>query len=470
MQHYVGLSEYDLTKKRIDTQIFYEPQTLLNAHLLLSGMSGSGKSTQAMGFLASAAQSGAEIDIFDAHDEFGGIPNSCACIFSQATGYGYNPLVLDTNPHTGGVNSQVNFFVRLIKNVTPQFGVKQEGVLRNLLIDTYAAHNITQENPASWKKLSIDENTRLDLIEKGLIDRLHEYYPTMEDLKAFAKEKLIALTIGADNPCVTAFEALTRFRKKMDAMMRQRTRSISEEEIIKLDAQIQAQGVKCIEAYTNFINAMEHGREIDDILKYDSVDVLTSVIQRITLLATTGILSANEPPFGDNIVRVHQLKSISHEQQVLYVKLRLQDIFDRCKRRGQVAPGSPPRHIVFLDEAHKYFTSEDADIINIISKEARKFGLGLWAASQEPTSFPESFLTNVGATILLGIHTSYWKKAASMFRINEAILLAIKPKEIMSVKFLKDGCVDPPFSNVVVPNPNSPMGRRAVAVRQGGTE
>ena len=95
-----------------------------------------------MGFLASAARSGAEIDIFDAHDEFNSIPNTTSCMFSQATGYGYNPLVLDTNTHTGGVNSQVDFFVRLIKNVTPQFGVKQEGVLRHLLVDTYAAHNI----------------------------------------------------------------------------------------------------------------------------------------------------------------------------------------------------------------------------------------------------------------------------------------------------------------------------------------
>ena len=460
--HYVGLSEYDLSKLRKTTRVFYAPEDLTNGHLLVCGMSGTGKSTQARGFLRSAINAGIEVDVFDAHDEFGDIPGASAITFSQATGFGYNPLLLDTNPHTGGVNAQVDFFVRLIKNVTPQFGVKQEMVLRNLLVDTYCAHNITQEDPESWQKRSINEATRLALIESGDLTTLHQCYPTMEDLKSFARDKLIALTIGADNRCVTAFDGLTRLRKRLDTLFKQQGRAIHEDEIRKLDEQIETQGAKCIDTYTTFINKMETGREIDDILKYDSVDVLTSVIQRTSLLAATGILSANEPPFGDSQVRVHLIKSISDEQQVLYVKLRLQDVFDRCKRQGPIQPGTRPRRIVFLDEAHKYFDAHPSDIINVIAKEGRKFGLGLWCASQEPSAFPESFLTNAGAVIMLGIHTSYWKRATSMFRITEAALKAIKPKEVMAVKFLRDGCVDPPFSNIVVPNPSSDYGRKAV--------
>lgn len=465
MQHYIGLSEYDLHKFRKDTLMFYEPEALINGHLLMCGTSGVGKSTQARGLLSSAVTAGIEVDVFDAHDEFGNVPGATACTFSQATGYGYNPLVLDTDLHTGGVNAQVDFFVRLIKNVTPQFGSKQEGVLRNLLTDTYAAHNITQEAPRSWQKLRINETERLDLIEKCDLQNLHRFYPTMEDLKLFAKDKLIALTIGADNKCVTAFEALTRLRKKLDTLQRQHTRAINDAEIEKLGDQISAQGQKCKETYTIFIDSMDTGREIDDILKYDSADVLTSVFQRIVLLGVTGILNANEPPFGDSKVRVHQIKSISNDQQILYVKLRLQDLFDRCKRQGQIPPGTAPTNIAFLDEGNRYFSNDPSDIINVISLEGRKFGLALWCAAQEPTSFPESFLTSVGATIILGIHTSYWKKAASMFRISEESLKTIKPKEVMAVKFLKDGCVDPPFSNVVVPNPNSDRGRQAVAAR-----
>ncbi|SKA74331.1 hypothetical protein SAMN02745130_01375 [Thiothrix eikelboomii] len=105
-------------------------------------------------------------------------------------------------------------------------------------------------------------------------------------------------------------------------------------------------------------------------------------MQRLDLLNAAGIFRANPPPFTDSKVRVHQIKSLSNEQQVMFVKLRLQAIFDQCKRLGTTASGTELRHVVFLDEGHKYFSKEPDDIINVIAKEARKFGLGLWCASQ----------------------------------------------------------------------------------------
>lgn len=466
MNHFVGLHEFDLTHKRLNTPIYYNPATLINAHVLFVGMSGSGKSHCAGGFLTSAINAGGiELDVFDAHDEYSDLPGASSCIFSQATGYGYNPLVLNPDPHTGGVNSQINFIIRLVKQVTPQFGIKQEGVLRNLLLDTYASFGITQEDPRSWHRHEINEVKRAELIDKEDFETLHQCYPTMEDLKALAKEKMQALTIGSDQPCVTAFDALCRMRKRLEKLQRDRERAYSEEEICKLDDQIKKQNVKCIETYTAFIETISTGREIEDVLRYDSSDVIIGVVQRLVLLGSTGILSANRPPFGNSHVRVHQIKSLDHDQQVLYVKLRLLNIFDECKRQGMVAPGSPPRRICYLEEGHKYFTPEESDIINIISKEARKFGLGLWCSSQQPTSFPESFLTNTGCAVLLGLHTSYWKRAASMFRITEKDLLKVKPKEIMAIKCLVEGKVDPPFTSVVVPNPNNPMGRRAIEAK-----
>jgi len=461
MRHYIGLLEQDLRQKRVDTPVCYDPQDLINPHLLICGMSGTGKSYQALRFLASAAQSGIEIDVFDAHDELDQIPGAKACLFSQATQYGFNPLVLDTDPHTGGVDRQVSFFLGLIKSITPQFGIKQEAALRYLLVDTYAQAGISQGNRASWQKRIISESTRTTLIERQDYAALRDYYPTLEDLRAYTRRKVIALTLGSDNPCVTAFDSLTKMKRKLDALEKKLGKAVLDEDIAKLREQIEDQKQVCKESYGDFIDSMETGREIDDILKYDSVDVLTSVMQRLSVLAATGILSANEPPFGSSKVRVHQIKSCTHEQQVLYVKLRLQSIFDKLKRLGPVKPGEV-RQIVFLDEAHKYFNNEPDDIINIIAREARKFGLGLWCASQQPTAFPESFLTNVGATMLLGIHTSYWKRAASMFRVSEAELRSVKPKEIMAIKMLREGQVDPPFTNVVLPGESS-VGRRAEA-------
>lgn len=103
------------------------------------------------------------------------------------------------------------------------------------------------------------------------------------------------------------------------------------------------------------------------------------------------------------------------------------------------------------------------DSINVIAKEARKFGIGLWCSTQNPTAFPEDFLTNVGATVLLGIHPNYWRRGDARLRVPEETLKWIRSKETLAVKLQMEGISDPPFIGVLVPNPNSELGRRAAA-------
>lgn len=462
IRHYIGLNEYQYRQKNSKFPVYYEPASLINAHMLLCGMSGTGKSYQTKRFLETAARAGVQVDIFDVHEELDDIYGAVAAKYSQATGYGYNPLVLDADPHSGGVDNQVNLLVGLVRDATPQFGAKQEAVLRYLLTDVYAASGIFQSSPRTWLRREMTEQQREDLIAAKNWQGLREFYPTLEDLKSYAKRKLVSLTTGGDNKAITAFEHLRRIKSKLYQLQSRFAKSVDQSEIDRLGAQVEEQKIKCIEAYTSFVNEMKTGREIDDVMKYDSVDVLTSVLQRLDILMSAGgLFRSNPPPFGGAHVRCHQIKSISTPQQVLFVKLRLRDIFERCKKMGATSSGTEVRHIVFLDEAHKYFTENGDDIINVIAKEGRKFGLGLWCASQEPTAFPVSFLTNVGATVLLGIHSSFWKGMGTKMRITEDQLKYIKAKEVIATKLMKDGASDPPFSNIIVPNPASDAGRVA---------
>jgi DNA helicase HerA-like ATPase len=120
MQHYLGKSEYHLRQKQQDYPVNYAPDKLINAHLLVCGMSGTGKSFQSSRLLGSAAQAGIEVDVFDVHDELESIPGAAACRYSQATGYGYNPLELETDLHTGGVNRQTEYLLGLTGGVNRQ--------------------------------------------------------------------------------------------------------------------------------------------------------------------------------------------------------------------------------------------------------------------------------------------------------------------------------------------------------------
>jgi len=462
MKHYFGLSEYQLRQQQKEIPVYYEPGKLINGHLLLCGMSGTGKSYQSMRLLRSAAAAGVQVDVLDVHEELHSIPGCVAAKYSQATGHGYNPLVLDTDPHAGGVTRQADFIVGLIRQVTTQFGSKQEAALRNLIIDTYMMKGIFVDNPRTWERLCITERERETLIAERKWPELRKYYPTLGDLLDYAEKKVLTMMFGGDNKAMAALETLCKENARLQSLSMRYAKSTSEADREKLETQIASLSERCVETYSTAIQA-KPSREPKDLIKYDSRDVLVSVVQRLQILAASGIFRSNEPDFRGASVRVHQIKSLSDEQQVLFTKLRLRKIFDDLKLRGPTTSGSELRHVVFLDEAPKYFTEDKDDIINVVAREARKFGLGLWCAAQQPTSFPESFITNCGAKILLGIDSSYWKGSISKLRITEEGLKFIKPKEVISIKLQKEGQADPPFTNVIVPNPDFEVGRRAMA-------
>lgn len=461
MKQYLGLREYDLRQKSTEVPLYYDPSQLINAHLVLCGMSGTGKSFQCRRLLAGVARAGLEADIFDVHEELHDIPGACAVKYSQATGFGYNPLVLDLDPHSGGVNRQADFIVGLIKQVTTQFGSKQEAALRNLILDTYAAKGIWPDNPRSWARKQISEAERRRLLDDRQYQALRDFYPTLSDLLEYAERKVLQMLFGGDNKAMNALETLARLNQRLQSLnMKYNKVRETEDERAKLEEQIKRQEDKCIDAFTEAVKA-KSGREVRDLVKYDSKDVLISVVQRLQILSSAGIFNAKEPDFAGAKIRVHQIKSLSDEQQVMFVKLRLRAIFEQCKKLGPTPTGTELRRVVMLDEAPKYFSPEKDDIINIVAREARKFGLGLWCAAQSPTAFPEDFITNCGAKILLGIDASYWPGTMKRMRISEEGLRFIKAKEVMAVKLHREGQPDPPFVNVVVPNPGSDMGRRA---------
>ena len=466
MRHYLGLSEYKLRRESSDFPIYYEPEKLINGHLMLCGMSGTGKSFQSKRLLESAARAGLEVDVFDVHEELDDIPGAVAVKYSQATGFGYNPLVLDVDPHAGGVYRQADFIVGLIRQVTTQFGSKQEAALRNLIIDLYMTKGIFADNAKSWVKKEITERQRADLIQQRRWQELRDYYPTLTDLMEYSERKVLTIMFGGDNKAMSSLEALCRMNSRLNSLQMKAARNaLNSEEQEKLEKQINAQVEKVIEAFSKAVQN-NPTREPKDLIKYDSKEVLVSVIQRLQVLSSAGIFNANAPDFKGSKVRVHGIKSLSDDQQKLFVKLRLREIFEQCKKQGATKTGIELRHVIFLDEAPKYFTEESDDIINIVSRESRKFGLGLWCAAQEPTSFPQSFITNCGAKFLLGIDASFWRGAIQKMRITEDGLKYIKAKEVLAAKLQREGQSDPPFGNVIVPNPRSDAGRRAASFAQ----
>ena len=446
MKHVFGLNEYLYRQKNTQQNIVINTQELINGHLLLTGMSGTGKSYQAKRLIKSAIQQNLQVDIFDVHNELEQ-PGATSALYSESTQFGYNLLTLNSDPHSGGVRRRINEIINMVNTTSRKLGSKQETALRNLLSDVYRVNGCDDSNPKTWRKKEITGKIRQNLIDQQDYQALRQYYPIMDDLLSYADRKLTALYLGTDIKAVLALEKVNHLANQLNKALQKHKQSTQDEQIEKTEKALESAKAKVKDEFVAFIDQIDSGREISDVMKYNSKDVLQSVLERLNILNAAGIFRPNPPPFGDTNGRCHQIKHLSDDEQAMFVAMRLETIFRQCRDSG-VKPDL--QHIVFLDEAHKFITEESANIINIIAKEGRKFGLGLWCASQSPTHFSEDFLTNCGTTILLGLHSSYWEMACRKLRIEPTVLKFIRPQQAAAIKLQLKGSMESKFQNAII--------------------
>lgn len=447
MEYQFGINDYMHRQQGKSVPVFMRTSELINGHMLLAGMSGTGKSHMIGGLITSGARQGIEFDVFDPHSELD-MPGTRAVVYSEATRYGYNPLVLNPDRHSGGVQKKISAMVRMINATSRKLGPKQESVLRNLLEDVYFLSGTYADNPNSWKKLEMDEALRAQLIGAHKYSELKRYYPTIEDLISLAEKKIKCMILGLDNKSMMALDAVTRTAASLQSTAnKQRRGSGNDEELDKMQKQLELAKGKFKDSFEEYLDKIETGREISDLIKYSSADVLQSTLERIKILNSSGIFRSNPPPFGDAIARVHQIKSLSEDEQKMFVYTRMEEIF---RRRMDMGVRPDVEHVIIVDEASRFFVDDGDNIMNVIAKEARKFGLALWCSSQSPTHFSQDFLTNCGTTALLGLHSSFWDTACRQLRIDKDVLKYIKPAHVAAIKLQKKGDMEPKFNNVLL--------------------
>jgi DNA helicase HerA-like ATPase len=173
--------------------------------------------------------------------------------------------------------------------------------------------------------------------------------------------------------------------------------------------------------------------ELIDLIKYDSIDSIKSVVDRLGNLVSCGIFKNKEPIFDPNSdIWRYDIRALTNlDEKKLFVYCLLEEIFLQRVQGGQQ---DDVVEMIFLDEANLFFNDEADNIINIISKEARKFGLGLCCASQSPTHFSEDFISNVGTKIILGLDQMFWDGSVRKLKIEQQALEWIVPHQKMVVQ------------------------------------
>lgn len=479
-------------KDRAISNVVWDSSRLINGHTLLLGMSGSGK-THTLKRMLTALQLQSEgqtrFHVFDVHGDIR-IEGASEVMFAELTPYGLNPLRVNPDPHFGGVRKCIQNFIKTVNKASSQLGVKQEAVLRNILFDVYRNHGFNPDDPRSW----IVDEAEARLVSDGSDNRLYldvpfaekdaarslgarwdpsktlwwvptdQYdpsifrwapktvgrtHPHLGDVLSYANRLLKLSFLGSDQTAVTNLEKFARHASALTKRKIEAARSARDhvEDPAALDALEKAKE-KAIDSYVRYVNTVQTGNEFDSLIKYDSTDVLKSVVDRLESLRATGIFKGAAAPFDfDAPVWTYRLNALRPEEKKMFVLFRLQEIFAEAIQRGEQ---KQLRDVVVLDEAHLYVDNDDANILNTLAREARKFGVAIIAANQN-ADLPDGFLSSLATKIVLGIDEMYWNQAESKMRIDKRLLAWVRSREYMAVQLKEIGNTRSDWRWVVLP-------------------
>jgi len=423
--------------------LVWDSSTIVNGHILLVGASGTGKTFRLRHFMDTAIRQNPRVrfHVLDVHGDLR-IPGAEVVEFSESKDYGLNPLAISPDPDFGGVRKRIRAFISTLNRTSRRLGTKQEAVLANLLSDLYHSRGFRPESPATWRE-SPDRKM-----------------PTLGDLCRFTRFKLEGMIIGAGSKATVRLEAVNREAAKLgkawvEAKREERgagkgvTGEGGKAALDAAKAALEKAKAAAKEAYAEYVDAIETGREIGDLIKYNSRDVIQSVYERLITLESAGVFKPTRPPFTEgSSVRIYGLKALSADEQRIFVDILLEDLFFEARRLGE-RPSTET--FIVIDEAHKFVSEEDDHILNIIVKEARKFGIGLVLASQSLAHFPDDIIANAATKVILGIDEMFHEAMARKIRIDPKQIAGIKPHRTALIQIKAKGDLSNRFVPVVLP-------------------
>lgn len=490
----LGADDYRLFKDKQIEPVYWDTDKSINAHGMIVGITGAGKTHTIRSIVDQyKLQTNARIHVFDVHGDIR-IDGESRVRFSESTHYGLNPLALNTDPHYGGVRKRIQSFIFTLNSTSRQLGPKQESVLRCLMEDLYEMRGFKLNDPDTWHEepvtLSVEDAKKIYLdipfeqkdIAKSLaaktgvslgfdrerkcwftdrynpefdrwpIKTFGKTYPTLDDLISFTYSRLKTLYMGSDQAAMNALDMLNRKKTALrakDKKLNSGAASLMDtEEKKKLEDDIAKLKTDTVTAYKNYVDNISTGRELDNILRYSTHDVIKSVYDRLTNLRGTGIFKAVPPPHKPtDRVWVNDIQPLGVDEQRMFVEFYLQDLFLSSKQKGEQ---EEIQEVVVLDESHIFFNADPQNILNKLAKESRKYGYSMLCASQLPNHFSDDFLAAVAVKIILGIDDGQWDFMIRKMKMNIKTLDYIVAQQKIAVQIRNKGVLKTGFRHVNV--------------------
>ena len=402
MEILLGSDKWD--KSSSPKKIILNTKTLVNNHMMIVGGSGSGKTYNLRKIIRELVKDPKNtIHVIDVHGDIDiGDDVTDTIKFSETSPNGLQPLALSADLDYGGVRKKIRSFISMLNRTTRALGSKQEPVLMNLMQDLYAANGFYADTPASW-------DIKTD-IRKNANPRFPKKFPTISDLKKFTEYKYKQMYIGTNSKTIAKLEQFNKKMKTLQNGFKKQTKG-EDVELEQLKEETKA-------LFGEYLDSIENGVELDELIKYDSKEVVRSIYEKLEVLESTGLFKDKFPEFDKTkSVKRYDIKSLSKDEQKMVVDVLLENIFLECKQTGIKDEANT---YIIIDEAHMFISNEDTHIMNILAKEARKFGIGQVLASQSFTHFSDDIIQSTATKIILGID--------EMFRAGSAKKLDVDVK------------------------------------------
>ncbi len=388
-------------------EIAWNSDDVINGHWIIVGGSGTGKTYQIRNIISQAyKQEIRRIHIFDPHGDITTNPEYTSTVrFSEIAPYGINPLTINPDPYYGGVRRRINSLIGMINRYSAKLDYKQEAALRYLLQELYLVMGYDSNKPQTWN----NNNT-----------------PTLIDLKNLVSQKLKSFFVGHMYAISTQIDYLSSQLLQLYRLTEQ-TSINNGNDISTLKENLKTM-------FAHYIDSLTLGDEIDQYIKYESKDILKAIYDRIENLQALGVFKAQPPPFDPSKPVWHyDMRNLYVEEQGYLVELSLEQIFINATREGFK---NEIDTFVVVDESQRFIDHNASDhIIAVISREARKFGIGLVLATQNCSNFNEDIIINSGAKMVLGIDEAYLQPLSNKLGIDPNKIRFTHPRKSALVQF-----------------------------------
>ena len=391
--------------------IAWDPARTISPHAIIVGSSGTGKTYRLRYILHHLVRMtpSPTIHILDVHGDIG--PNARnRIVFGEQSPYGLNPLEIDLDPDFGGLRRKINGFISTINRTTHKLGIKQEAALRNLLEELYAHNGYDMRNPATWNPAT---NPRVCGRSAKTLR-----HPGITDLVQYTQWRMNNIALGLGSEAVRAIGDLNKQMSKLNKELRKE--DDKPEAIKKLKDKIK-------EAACSYVDQIETGRELSEFVRFDSLETLTSIHERVRALEAAGIFKDAPPTFyPSDPVRLYDIKSLNDAEQIMFGEVLFERLFIEAKAGGIK---DRPTQFIVIDEAHRFMSSEKDHVLNRMAREIRKYGVGLILVSQSFDHFPDDLIDNTGMTVILGLHDMRHERTAKKLGIERKRLKFIQPQK-----------------------------------------